>query len=104
MQIAIQTIEQNVFRLIKQLPQNKLQMVFDFIQFLLFQEQTNQPLNIYQTQLQGNNWDWADWLNECTSLSNNILNRRDHQPINVDMIWQATQQDLENKHDPIISY
>ncbi|OQY45302.1 MAG: hypothetical protein B6242_10830 [Anaerolineaceae bacterium 4572_78] len=50
MQIAIQTIEQNIFRLIKQLPQNKLQMVFDFIQFVLVSEQTSTDTNSFELE------------------------------------------------------
>ena len=45
---------------------------------------------------------WAAWKQANASLTNQILARRQGEPIDVDQLWQMTRADLEERNDYIV--
>jgi len=46
---------------------------------------------------------WEIWQRQADALSEQILQRRSHQLIDVDHLWALSRQDLEDKHDDCFS-
>ncbi len=46
---------------------------------------------------------WQAWVAESANLAEEILSRRDGEPLDMDALWQAAREDLENRDDQILS-
>jgi len=42
--------------------------------------------------------EWQEWLAENKKLNDRILQWNNGQPIDIDMIWEASRADLEERH------
>ena len=54
-------------------------------------------MNDPQTQLSERRHQWQEWLVENARLTSRILAEREGEPFDVDMLWEESRADLEQR-------